>query len=867
MAVDAGTIWASIRIRLDKLNADVTSATKAMDRMAGAINKSGKAVENLNKLGSKMSLMVTAPLVAAGAAAAKMASDYNESVGGIQTVFKEYVDRVDEFSKKAAKAAGLSMTQVNESATVLGASLQNLGYSTEEAADLTLKLTQRAADMAATYGTETAPALEAIQSLLRGQANPIERYAVGITEATIKMKAMEMGLVKAGKELTLQEKTQVRLALLFEQTAIAEGRFAEEAEGAGGKAKITAAEVKNMAINLGQELLPVSLQLMEGLRKLVANFNSMSDTQKKAVVQIAALAAGLGPLTLGISKTIQAVTLLKGALVALSANPIGLAIAGVMALGYGLQKLGDMNNQRMLKEVGERFGEMADEANLSAQKISDVQEALALSGKGGFNFDTVSEQAAAITQELGITYDQLNRIAQTSNKVSQEYKDTLAMVTSIKEQERLRYQYTYGSAAFAEKFSGEIKKAVDASKDTGPAEVSEQIRGRIEAEKEYQQALKTAQDLRRLQAIDDAELRELQIDAAEDYRDALVDLGYASENELGTKGQEALTQMIALLKELGAGSTAFDDLIEKVNALDTETAKTGSAMRTSLLGELEKARESLGEDVFQDLTNKVNAFYDKLEEKEAAERFRENIAYALESATSMFSALSSLVSAVYENKAEKVDQDLQAELEANGLAEESAVERAERELALAQETGDQEAVIEAQNALKKAQIEEKYAKKKAEIEYEGSMMVWNIQRLQAIAGAALSVMNAYAAGFKFGPIVAAAYAATAGVIGAIQVAAVEAARPVKSYQTGGIVRATGGGQVGKLAENGYDEYLFNMGPSGDAFARKEARLIAQELAGQIGGSITIINEIDGEVIMRTILPHMNSGQYRIKWGE
>jgi hypothetical protein len=58
-----------------------------------------------------------------------------------------------------------------------------------------------------------------------------------------------------------------------------------------------------------------------------------------------------------------------------------------------------------------------------------------------------------------------------------------------------------------------------------------------------------------------------------------------------------------------------------------------------------------------------------------------------------------------------------------------------------------------------------------------------------------------------------------------------------------------------------------MGPSGDAFARKEARLIAQELAGQIGGSITIINEIDGEVIMRSILPHMNSGQYRIKWGE
>src|SRR5690606_32092504 len=134
-------------------------------------------------------------------------------------------------------------------------------------------------------------------------------------------------------------------------------------------------------------------------------------------------------------------------------------------------------------------------------------------------------------------------IAQTSNKVSQEYKDTLAMVTSIKEQERLRYQYTYGSAAFAEKFSGETRKTVEAMKESAPATVSEQIRGRIEAEKEYQQALKTAKDLRRLQAIDDKELRELQIGAAEDYRDTLVDLGYASEEELGTKGQTALKEI------------------------------------------------------------------------------------------------------------------------------------------------------------------------------------------------------------------------------------------------------------------------------------------------------------------------------------
>ena len=519
MSVDAGTIWASIRIRLDKLNADVGQAVKKMDSMAASINNFGKSLENLNKLGSKLSLTVTAPLIAAGAAAVKFASDENEALNAANVVFKTSAKTITAWGENAAKQAGLSKAEFYQSAAVTGAMLKGMNYSLNESADATIQLTKRAADMASIFNTDVKDSTAAVASAIRGEMEPIRKYGVTLNDVMVKAKAMAMGLYSGKGELDSYAKAQARVALILEQTKDIADDFVNTSGEQANSTRILIAETKNQAAALGQQLLPYALQLIQGLRKIVDGFGSMTDAQKKTIIQIAALAAGLGPVTLGIGKAIQAVNLMKVALVALSANPLGLAIAGIAALGLGLAKLGEMNNQRMLEEVGEQFGDMADEANLSAQKISDVQEALALSGKGGFNFNTVSEQAAAITQELGITYDQLNRIAQTSNKVSQEYKDTLAMVTSIKEQERLRYQYTYGSAAFAEKFSGEIKKAVDASKDSGPAEVSEQIRGRIEAEKEYQQALKTAKDLRRLQAIDDAELRELQIGAAEDYRE------------------------------------------------------------------------------------------------------------------------------------------------------------------------------------------------------------------------------------------------------------------------------------------------------------------------------------------------------------
>ena len=146
-------------------------------------------------------------------------------------------------------------------------------------------------------------------------------------------------------------------------------------------------------------------------------------------------------------------------------------------------------------------------------------------------------------------------------------------------------------------------------------------------------------------------------------------------------------------------------------------------------------------------------------------------------------------------------------------------------------------------------------------------MVWNLQRLQTIAGGVLAVMNAFASGIKFGPYVAAAYAAAAGVISTIQLTAVDQAKPIKSYQTGGIVSSTNGGQVGRLAENGYNEYLFNEGESGDPWSRKMAGFIASALADKLMTNITLVNEVDGDVLMKVLLPRLNSGQYRVKWSE
>jgi hypothetical protein len=269
-------------------------------------------------------------------------------------------------------------------------------------------------------------------------------------------------------------------------------------------------------------------------------------------------------------------------------------------------------------------------------------------------------------------------------------------------------------------------------------------------------------------------------------------------------------------------------------------------------------------DQMIDAINNLKDFQDRAADPKPMIDFEANVRYGIQSASELFAALGSLISAVYASKQEQLDLDLERELEANGVSEESAVQKAEREIEVAKKKGDKEAEDKARAELKKAQIEEKYAKKKAELEYEGAVMVWDFQRLQTIAGGILAVMNAFAAGSKFGPYVAAAYAATAGVISAVQIAAVESAKPIKKFATGGIVEPNGGGAVVRVAENNSGEVLFNTGETGQQFAQQMAGYIAQQMGGQ---TIEIVNEIDGDALTRAILPKMQSGQYRVRWDE
>jgi hypothetical protein len=185
------------------------------------------------------------------------ASNLGETFNAVNKVFGEGAKTITDFGAQASKSAGLSQREFQQLATTTGSLFTNMGQSQQEAADNTVLLTQRAADMASVFNTDVGDALEAINAGLRGESEPLRRFGVGLSDAAIKAKAMELGLYAGTGALDGQARAAATQALILEQTAKTQGDFADTSESMANAGRTLQADMENLSASLGEALLPV----------------------------------------------------------------------------------------------------------------------------------------------------------------------------------------------------------------------------------------------------------------------------------------------------------------------------------------------------------------------------------------------------------------------------------------------------------------------------------------------------------------------------------------------------------------------------------------------------------------------------------
>ena len=148
---------------LNDMNRELDENEKAIKDGGKAAEESGSKFEGFGKALKTVGVALGAVAVAAGAAAVKLGkevinayADYEQLVGGVDTLFKDSSQEIQRYAANAYKTAGLSANEYMETVTGFSASLiQSLGGDTEKAAKYADMAITDMSDNANKMGTDT----------------------------------------------------------------------------------------------------------------------------------------------------------------------------------------------------------------------------------------------------------------------------------------------------------------------------------------------------------------------------------------------------------------------------------------------------------------------------------------------------------------------------------------------------------------------------------------------------------------------------------------------------------------------------------------------------------------------------------------
>lgn len=253
------TLKLSILADVDDLNKKLKQAN---DDVETSSNK-------LSEFGKKAGVAFAAAAAAAGAMAVKIgidavkaASDLSETISKVGVLFGDASKDIEKFAEGAATSLGQTKQQALDAAATFATFGKAAGLSGKDLSKFSIDFVKLSSDLASFNNTSPEQAINAIGAALRGEAEPLRAYGVLLDDASMRQKALELGIISSTKNaLTPQQKVLAAQALIYEQTSAAQGDFERTSDGLANKTRILTAQLENAKVTIGDALLPIVLEL------------------------------------------------------------------------------------------------------------------------------------------------------------------------------------------------------------------------------------------------------------------------------------------------------------------------------------------------------------------------------------------------------------------------------------------------------------------------------------------------------------------------------------------------------------------------------------------------------------------------------
>lgn len=270
---------------LNDMNRELDENEKAIKEGGKAAEESGSKFEGFGKVLKTVGVALGAVAVAAGAAAVKLGkeviaayADYEQLVGGVDTLFKDSSQEIQRYAANAYKTAGLSANEYMETVTGFSASLiQSLGGDTEKAAKYADMAITDMSDNANKMGTDMSSIQNAYQGFAKQNYTMLDNLKLGYGGTKQEMERLLADAEKiSGVKYDISSYADVVEAIhVMQESMDIAGTTAKEAEATiSGSVNALKSAVSNLIVGFGDADADMELlcnNMVDAFKIVVAN--------------------------------------------------------------------------------------------------------------------------------------------------------------------------------------------------------------------------------------------------------------------------------------------------------------------------------------------------------------------------------------------------------------------------------------------------------------------------------------------------------------------------------------------------------------------------------------------------------------------
>lgn len=319
------TAFKDIKSKISEMKDNMPPAVKGLGNIVSAAGKLAKITFKAT-VASMAALGTTAVAVGKGVAKAVKASiegfgDYEQLVGGVETLFKSSSNEVVKYANNAYKTAGLTANEYMETVTSFSASLlQSLNGDTAKAAQVADMAITDMSDNANKMGTDMSSIQNAYQGFAKQNYTMLDNLKLGYGGTKDEMERLLADAEKlSGQKYDISNLNDVYQAIHVIQTNIGiTGTTAKEASTTiQGSIKAVKSTFQNLITGLADK--------NANIKQLVGNFtDSVVTAGKNIIPRIVTIVKNIGP---AISET---VTTLLPQLIPVVSELINQLVNGIM---------------------------------------------------------------------------------------------------------------------------------------------------------------------------------------------------------------------------------------------------------------------------------------------------------------------------------------------------------------------------------------------------------------------------------------------------------------------------------------------------------------------------------------------------------